>query len=163
SMWNDIAEFGEDAVHWYRRDVWKTQPRYLELWVEKDALSGFFADELEPYGVTFNVGRGYDSWSSIKDVADRLACYVDRDPLIFYFRDFDHSGKNWVIRQENCLRWFGLKFETEKVPLPRAHIDRYNLPPNSTKSTDTRAAAHIARHGDIAVELDALPVEVLRE
>jgi hypothetical protein len=44
SMWADPAEFLTEAAQWYRRDVWVTQPRYLEFWV------------LAPYGVTFNVG-----------------------------------------------------------------------------------------------------------
>jgi hypothetical protein len=32
---------------------------YVEVWLEKDALSGIFEDVLRPYGVTLNVGRGY--------------------------------------------------------------------------------------------------------
>ena len=32
----------------------------------------------------------------------------------------------------------------------------------SAKRTDTRAAKFIAEHGDVSVELDALPLEVLR-
>lgn len=39
---------------------------------------------------------------------------------------------------------------------------RYNLPPDFTKATDTRRAAFVAKYGDVAVELDALPVDVLR-
>jgi hypothetical protein len=29
-----------------------------------NALSGFFEEALDTYGVTCNVGRGYDGWSS---------------------------------------------------------------------------------------------------
>jgi hypothetical protein len=170
SMWADPAEFLTEAADWYRRDVWVTQPRYLEFWVEKDALSGFFEDELAPYGVTFNVGRGYDSWSSIKELADRLLRYEDCNPLILYFGDFDPSGEDMVVSLEKRLRWFtgepawaDLRFTIRKMALTRADIGRYNLPPNFTKITDTRRAAFIARHGDIAVELDALPVEVLQQ
>ena len=35
-----------------QRDVWPTQPAYVEVWLEKDALSGIFEQELRPYGVT---------------------------------------------------------------------------------------------------------------
>jgi hypothetical protein len=160
-MWDDIADFGADVAEDYRRDVWKTQPRYFELWCEKDALSGIFQNELWDYGVTFNIGRGYDSWSAIKNTADRLAAYDD--PLILYFGDFDPSGEDMVVSLEKRLQWFGVGFEIRKIALTRQDIDDYNLPPDFTKATDTRAAAHIAIHGDIAVELDALPVEVLRE
>ena len=42
-------------------------------------------------------------------------------------------------------------------------MSAHRLPPNPTKMTDTRAARHIARHGDLSVELDALPPAVLRQ
>src|SRR5919202_672677 len=41
-------------------------------------------------------------------------------------------------------------------------IERYQLPPDFTKATDSRSNAFVARYGDVAVELDALPGEVLR-
>jgi hypothetical protein len=41
-MWDDLADFAETAARAYRRDVWATQPGYLEVWLEKDALSGVF-------------------------------------------------------------------------------------------------------------------------
>lgn len=41
--------------------------------------------------------------------------------------------------------------------------DARRLPGDVTKADDTRAAAFVAKYGDLAVELDALPVEELRE
>jgi hypothetical protein len=40
-------------------------------------------------------------------------------------------------------------------------IRRYNLPPDFAKKSDSRAKRFIARHGDVSVELDALPADVL--
>jgi len=71
-MWDDLADFSETAIHAYRRDTWATQPAYLECWLEKDALSGLFESVLAPYGVTLNVGRGYDGWSSLYNAAGRF-------------------------------------------------------------------------------------------
>lgn len=71
-MWDDLADFSKTALAAYRRDVWKTQPAYLEAWLEKDALSGLFEEVLRPYGVTLNVGRGYDGWSSLHAAAGRF-------------------------------------------------------------------------------------------
>jgi hypothetical protein len=66
-----------------------TQPDSFEVWCEKDALSGIFEEVLSPYGVTLNVGRGYDGWSSVKDAADR---YGRRGGAkIVYFGDYDPS------------------------------------------------------------------------
>jgi hypothetical protein len=60
AMWADLSEFADVAARSYRRDVWTTQPEYIEVWLEKDALSGIFEDTLRRYGVTLNVGRGFD-------------------------------------------------------------------------------------------------------
>ena len=69
SMWPGLPDFANAAINTYRRNVWESQRRYVEFWLEKDALSGIFEEILEPYGVTLNVGRGYDGWSSIKNAA----------------------------------------------------------------------------------------------
>ena len=50
-----------------------------------------------------------------------------------------------------------------KCALTAEDIEEYQLPPAMTKKTDTRRAAFVAEHGDISVELDALPPRVLRE
>jgi hypothetical protein len=91
-MWAGLGEFATTAVAAYRRDVWTGQIIRVETWLEKDALSGIFEDVLEPYGVTLNVGRGYDGWDSIHKAALRLG---DGD-IILYFGDFDPSGEDMV-------------------------------------------------------------------
>ena len=99
SMWEDLGDFAETAARWYRRDVWATQLDYLEVWLEKDALSGVFEQVLRRYGVTLNVGRGYDSWSSIHEAAQRLGS----DTTVFHFGDFDPSGVYMVRSLEERL------------------------------------------------------------
>ena len=59
-MWSGLLDFAVTAAGWYRRDVWESQPVRIEVWLEKDALSGIFEDELDGYGVTLDVGRGFD-------------------------------------------------------------------------------------------------------
>ncbi len=61
------------------------------------------------------------------------------------------------------LAEIGCEPEIVKCALTRDDVDRYGLPPNPTKKTDSRGAAFVAEHGDISVELDALPVDVLRQ
>jgi hypothetical protein len=162
SMWTDLADFSETAVGAYRNDVWATQKNYLECWLEKDALSGIFEDELGPFGVTLNVGRGYDGWSSIKNAADRFAERSPPPVAVLYFGDFDPSGEDMARSLEERIGFFDVDFEITKCALTKDDIERFNLPPDRTKATDTRRDAFVAEHGDISVELDALPIEVLR-
>jgi len=156
-MWDNLADFAQTAARAYRRNVWESQPEVVECWVEKDALSGIFEDVLRPYGVTLNVGRGYDGWSSIKGAAER-------DPdTILYFGDFDPTGEDISRSLEERLGELGCRAEIVRCALTSDDVERYDLPPDFTKPADTRSAAFVARHGDRAVELDALPIDVLRE
>jgi hypothetical protein len=160
SMWKSLADFAESMCRAYRRDVRVAQPGYLEVWLEKDALSGIFEDVLEAYGVTLNVGRGYDGWDSLYKAAVR---YDEGDAVtVLYFGDFDPSGEDMVRSLRDRLAFLDCQPEVVKCALNADDVARYNLPPDFTKATDTRRAAFVARYGDVAVELDALPVDVLR-
>ncbi len=160
-MWEDLPGFVRTVRRSYRRDVWQDQPGRLEAWLEKDALSGIFSDVLRPYGVTLNVGRGFDSATSVKDAADRFG---DGDgTTVLYFGDFDPSGEDMVRSLRERLAEHGSRPGIVKCALTFEDISRYDLPPDFTKATDSRRAAFVAQFGDVAVELDALPVSVLRE
>ena len=160
-MWSGLPSFADTCRLAYRLDVWPSQPLYLEVWLEKDALSGIFEDILNPFGITLNVGRGYDGWSSIHNAAVRFNEKTE-DVVVLYFGDFDPSGEDMKRSLEDRLEDRGCRPEVIKCALTRDDIRRYNLPPDFTKKTDTRRAAFVAEHGDLSVELDALPADVLR-
>jgi hypothetical protein len=161
SMWDNLSDFGDSVLSSYRRDVWGRQPCYIEVWLEKDALSGIFEDLLEPYGVTLNVGRGYDGWSSIHGAAGRYG--TGEGVTVLYFGDFDPSGEDMARSLRERLAFFESRPEIVKCALVYHHIALYNLPPDYTKVKDTRQKGFIAKYGDMAVELDALPINVLRD
>lgn len=161
SMWDDLADFAQTAVRAYRRDVWQSQPNYVETWLEKDALSGIFEDILRAYGVTLNVGRGYDGWDSIRNAAGRMR--YGAGVTILYFGDFDPSGEDMARSLADRLAFFDCYPEIIKCALTAEDITRYNLPPDPAKRSDSRAAEFIAKNGDVSVELDALPGAVLRQ
>ena len=162
SMWADLSDFLDTVKEAYRKDIWGGQDQYAEVWLEKDALSGIFADITDPYGVTLVVGRGYNSWSAYVEAAARMQ-RMQRPITILYFGDFDPSGEDIVRALQEGLGFFGASPEICKVALTLEDIKTYSLPPDFTKKTDTRAAAFIDKYGDLAVELDALPLPVLQE
>lgn len=159
AMWDDLKAFSLVAQQ-YKRNVWHTQTRYLEVWLEKDALSGIFEDVLEDYGVTLNVGRGYDGWSSIRNAAQRFS--DGHRVTVLYFGDFDPSGEDMARSLRDRLAQLGSKPHVTKIALTLEDIDLYHLPPNLTKTTDSRRNAFVAKNGDLSVELDALPPDVLQ-
>jgi len=162
SMWRDLPDFIDTVKVAYRKDVWDSQPVYIEVWLEKDALSGVFIDVTREYGVTLIVGRGYNSWSAYKDASIRF-CDIDKPITLLYFGDFDPSGEDILRALEDSLEFFGTSPEIIKVALTHDDITRYDLPPDFTKKTDSRSKNFIEEHGDIAVELDALPVKILQQ
>jgi hypothetical protein len=160
NMWRGLPSFAKTAKAAYRRDVWESQPDYLEVWLEKDALSGIFEDALGPYGVTLNVGRGFDGWDSIRNVANR--CKDRENAMILYFGDFDPSGEDMARSLRDRIAFFKVYPEIVKCALTKEDIERYSLPPDFAKKTDSRAAKFIAKNGDVSVELDALPNDILK-
>jgi hypothetical protein len=163
SMWSGLADYAATVRSAYRRDVWETQPEYVEVVVEKDALAEVFVQVVRPYGVTLNVARGYESWCAVHDIAERFAAYADRPCSLLYFGDLDPSGEDMVRDLRVRLEQFDCTPELVKVALTREDVERYNLPTPPTKVGDRRRAKFVAEHGDIAVELDALPVDLLRD
>jgi hypothetical protein len=161
-MWDDPAEFLHSVRNTYARNVWQDQDHYIEVWCEKDALSGIFSSVVSRYGVALNVGRGYDGWSSIKRAADR---YYWREAegmetTVLYFGDFDPSGEDMHRSLQDRFATLGVYPEIPKVAL--THEDARSLPGDVVKADDSRAPAFVARYGSLAVELDALPVTELR-
>jgi hypothetical protein len=163
AMWDDPAQFLHSVRYRYSRNVWQDQSHYVEVWCEKDALSGIFSDALSPYGVTLNIGRGYDGWSSIKRAADRYYLRTeehDVETTVLYFGDFDPSGEDMHRSLIERFAALGAYPEVPKVAL--THEDAQRLPGDVTKADDSRAGAFVAKYGNLAVELDALPVDELR-
>jgi len=163
AMWTDPARFLHSVRNRYSRNPWPDQSHYVEVWCEKDALSGIFSSALEPYCVTLNVGRGYDGWSSIKQAADRYRWRKRHgiDTTVLYFGDFDPSGEDMHRSLQERFNRLGVYPALPKVAL--THEDAQVLPGDVTKAGNSRADAFVVKYGDLAVELDALPVSELRE
>ena len=85
NQWDDIPDLVNSAVHSYRRDRHHNQENYVEVWVEKDALSGVLAPITDEYHVHLMVNRGYSSVSAMHDAALRFrAAYMqDKDCLLY--------------------------------------------------------------------------------
>lgn len=166
SMWEGLTDFAVAIKKSYRKDIWQLQKHYVELWLEKDALSGIFEDVLSEYGVTLNVGRGYDGWDSIHNAGQRFherENEMGNPCSVLYFGDFDPSGEDMARSLEKRLSFFDCNVSVKKCALTLDDITRYSLPPDFAKSTDTRTAAFVKKNGDVSVELDALPVDVLEK
>jgi hypothetical protein len=144
----------------YRRNYWLDQSRHIEVWCEKDALSGVIQPVCDRYGVPYVATRGFPSITLLYDSAQAMAA-TKKPATVFYFGDFDASGQSISDGLENNLRHFGADCHVQRVALNPDQINAYSLPTRPGKLTDSRQAGFAARFGGASVELDALPPNLL--
>lgn len=156
--WNDIDHIVRSAIASYRRDRWQDQDNYLEVWVEKDALSGVLQPITERYHVNLMVNRGYSSSSAMHDASIRFKREEEKgkSTYILYLGDHDPSGMDMVRDIQERMKIFGSEVEVKRIALNMDQIQQFNPPPNPAKITDPRAKKYIAEFGSTSWELDAL-------
>ncbi len=145
----------------YRRSPWASRPDYVEVWLEKDALSGVVYEITAEYDVPLMVTRGYPSLSYVKAAADQIFT-TGKPATIYYFGDYDPSGADISRDCEAKLRRFSPSSEIhfERVAVQEWQIDAWSLPTRPTKTSDSRSRNF---NDTRSVELDAIPPDRLRE
>lgn len=164
--WSDPASIMRSVVASFKLPRWDTQPYYIELWVEKDALAGVLQPIATDRHVTLMVNRGYSSQSAMYDAYERFGD-ADRDGkecVLLYLGDHDPSGEDMVRDiDERLNELFRVPVDVRKLAITPAQVVQYAPPPNPAKMSDSRAAAFVARYGPNSYEVDALPPNVLTE
>ena len=159
---NDIPDAVQDTIDQYRLNRMMNQDVYIELWVEKDALSGVLKPITSYYHINLMVNRGYSSCSAMYDSYKRFSQhYGDKECHVLYLGDHDPSGLDMDRDIHDRLYEFGVDIEVERVALTSEQIRKYNPPSNPVKFTDSRADAYIVQFGKTSWEVDALNPKTL--
>lgn len=158
----------EDTIDQYRLDRMKDQDIYIELWVEKDALSGVLKRITNHYHIRLMVNRGYSSCTAMHDAYERINEEIDdgKSAVILYLGDHDPSGLDMIRDIRKRLNTFGISdddLEVKQIGLTMEQIEKFNPPPNPAKITDPRAKDYIAVHGNTSWEVDALNPDTLHK
>ena len=171
---NSVADSIENTMKQYRLARQKSQDLHVEIWTEKDAISGILRPICEKYGLKLVINKGYSGstamYGSYKRFAHRLKGWIDKKQksVILYFGDHDPSGLDMVRDIEDRIKF--MLANGERVPqlytedclkvihmgLTKKQIKELNPPPNPAKVSDPRADKYIAEHGRISWEVDAL-------
>lgn len=162
---HDIPDAMNDIIKQYRLDRQQDQDCYIEVWVEKDALSGVLKRVTSEYHINLMVNRGYSSITAMHDAYNRFA-RADRmgqSGVILYLGDHDPSGVDMVRDISTRLTEFGVDVEVDHIALTDEQISKYNPPPNPAKVSDPRAKDYIAKYGNTSWEVDALRPDVLHK
>jgi hypothetical protein len=160
NTFSNIEQALEETARFYRKSLWTDAGAYVELWLEKDALSGVIYPVTSMFDVPLMVARGYASLSFLHEAADYIGD-LDVPTYIYHLGDFDPSGINAGEKIEETLREMApdAKIYFERLAVQPGQIYAWNLPTRPTKKSDTRAK----NFGDISVELDAIEPQRLRD
>jgi hypothetical protein len=164
SHWDKPEDIIASAADGFRLDRWSTQPCYVEVWIEKEALAGVLQACCPDLDVSYFSCKGYVSQSEQWRAARRLgyAVRAGQTAVIVHLGDHDPSGIDMTrdIR-ERINDTFGSTVEVDRVALNMDQVDEHKPPPNPAKITDSRFDSYAKRFGTESWELDALEPSVL--
>ena len=146
----------------YRRAIWGRLNQRIEIWCEKDALSGVLFPVTSEYDVQLMVSRGYSSATYVHAAAmaikSRWANGIQT--FVYHLGDYDPSGQDAARDIQAKLSRYAPSgsFYFEQVAVLPWQISHYGLPTRPTKKTDSRAKSFSPE----SVELDAIPPDELR-
>jgi hypothetical protein len=170
--WETPADILKSAVASFRLDKWAEADHVVEVWVEKEALSGIVQTAAEAVDIPHFACRGYVSSSEIYVAVQRLRAYIEdgKEVTVLHLGDHDPSGLNMTDDNGGRLRQFLAyhvgddvsMFHFKRIALNPPQIAQYAPPPNPAKQTDSRYAEYVAATGQTdSWELDALDPAVL--
>lgn len=177
--WNAIEDRGRGLSAWrieedaqevlngiengFALDFWQRQDCYVEVWVEKDALSSVVERACAARKVPYMACKGYLSASEAWRAGRRFERHEGKRCVMIHLGDHDPSGLDMTRDNGDRLELFSRStpIEIRRIALNMNQVEQYDPPENPAKVTDSRAADYIARYGDKSWELDALEPRVL--
>ncbi len=165
--WDEPQDILESAKDDYHRDLWATQDKRMEVWIEKDALVGVIEAICQENDVSFFSCRGYVSDSEMWRAAMRMRRHFNNDQniIVLHLGDHDPSGIDMTRDIEDRLNLFSnhALIEVRRIALTMEQIEEKSPPPNPAKTTDSRYASYVSEYGDESWELDALEPQYLSD
>ena len=155
TLYDDAESALRDCAQSYRRNMWKQQPYYVEVWCEKDAIKSILLRAAEPFGVPVFAAIGFASLTSLHSAAQTFqrAARAGKRPVVLYFGDHDPSGLSGQAKAAQTLReQFGVAVDFRRLAVTADQIAEFNLPTRPAKKTDSRA---MGWEGE-CVEVDAI-------
>lgn len=109
---------------------WYKQPKYIEVWVEKNAIVGVMSAILSEtsHRVRIVPNGGWSSETYRHDNISRLLHHrlnEGKDTTVLYYGDYDPTGARMVKNLQDDLMEKGIGFE--RVAINEDQITEYNL------------------------------------
>lgn len=158
---DSLAEAIAETARFYRRNALNQADRYVEVWLEKDALSGVVYEATQEFDTPLMVSRGFASLSFLYSSAETIQV-EPRPTTIYHLGDYDPSGQAAAMAIRDALLEYSGRDDLEFVQLAvlPEQIKGWNLPTRPTKKEGNNHAK--GWQGD-SVELDAIHPVRLRK
>lgn len=172
SHWDSPESSIRSAAESFHIDKWRDQPYRIEVWIEKDALTGVIEGICDELDVAYFSCRGYTSQSEMWGASQRFLNYIRRQqqPVILHFGDHDPSGIDMTRDISDRLdifcksdRYDPTHVQVKRIALTRDQVTEYDPPPNPAKVTDSRFNSYASIYGEDSWELDALEPSVMTD
>jgi len=159
--WDSPADVIQAARDSYQIDMWADQPRRVEVWIEKNALTGVIHDTCRELFVPYFACIGYVSQSEQWRAFQRS---LNHPVTILHLGDHDPSGIDMTRDNDDRLNMvFGGDVKMIRIALNMNQIEQYGPPPNPAKIKDSRFEKYLRDFGPDSWELDALEPSVIND
>jgi len=155
----------EEIVKDYWRDLQQSQPKHIEIIVEKNTVESIVTPVAMKYTIPVTSARGYCSIPPRKAIAERLSRSGKDRLVLLVVSDFDPDGEMIAASFARSMRDdFGIEgIDATKVALTAEQVRRFSLPPGGkAKSGSKNYAAFQKAYGNAVYELEALTPEQLQ-
>lgn len=159
TTYDSIEDALSETARLYRRRLWSYSQYNLQLYTEKDAISGVILPATSMWDVPLGVLRGYVSESFAWTVAQSLSS--EKWNIVAQLGDHDPSGVGaWSNFCEKVQAFAPNSYiEFTRLAVTPAQVVDMALPTRPTKTSDPRARGWVGG----SVEVDAIPARTLRE
>ncbi len=159
--YDSLADAINNCATYYRRDALNRSDRYVEVWLEKDALAGVLYPITSKYDVPLMVARGFASLSFLYEAAETIK-HETRPTTVYHLADYDPSGQQAARSTRDSLSGMSGRDDLEFIQLAvlPSQITEWDLPTRPTKRDKNTHAKNFV--GD-SVELDAVHPDTLRK
>lgn len=171
TMFDSLEDALERWQESYRRDLWSTQPRRVEVWAESDSVSGIIDSVTRTLGVGLFSCRGQASKTFAQDSAAEYA-EVGKPVTICYVGDWDPSGLA-ITRslEERLVRYSkgAVPIELERVALTVEDVRSGGLTTHEVNTADqnhkryAETCRELGLDPNVSTEVEALAPATLRD
>jgi hypothetical protein len=161
-----ILEQMEKFLADYHRDYLQSQPNLIVMIGEKMTLDGVIRPVVAEYGIRVMTGRGYSSYTKMKELAERFRKSGKEKLIPLFVSDYDPEGVDIPHAFARCLRDDHGIAEGKIVPKRIALTDKQVQmlmkekklhPQMKVKESSSRSKKFKERYGEDVFEVEAVP------